>query len=303
MRRVIAAAKNGVAFPCEADGSAFILGCPKGVYSGARTVHSKFVFALESHLKRLVQPTTGIIKDASDDELVAMVKPRVLSTLRAAMDDLHRDNSFPAHQEYKLTLVMQPSPDATSMTQVIKEPGKGDVLCHIGLMGSKEGKHIKVEVAGTPRQNPLVKDLQWAKDRQALYDAMSPDTEELILMDPASRLLYEASQSNFFVVQDDVVVTADDGILKGTMRDLVLESCEALGIPVRLAPPAMDDVDRWSGAFLTSTSRFVLPIQHLVYATPAHKNRDVRFGTCPVVERLKAHVLAAVASHATQVFD
>ncbi|KDO24001.1 hypothetical protein SPRG_10698 [Saprolegnia parasitica CBS 223.65] len=294
----MAAAKNGVAIPCEKDGSAFILACPKGVYSGARTVQSKFVFALESHLKRLVQPTPGIVKDASDDELVKLVKPRVLSTLRAAMQDLQRDNTFPPHQEYKLTLVMQPSADATSMTQVIQEPGKGDVLCHIGLMGSKEGKYIQVEVAGTPRKNPLVKDLQWAKDRQALYDAMRPDTEELVLMEPSTRLLYEASQSNFFVVQDETVVTADDGILKGTMRDLVLEACDALSIPVRLTPPSMDDAPRWSGAFLTSTSRFVLPIQHLIYDAG-----DITFPPCPIVTKLQAHVLATVKSHATKVFD
>ncbi|OQS03814.1 thioredoxin [Thraustotheca clavata] len=303
MRRAIAAAKNGVAFPYDKDGSAFTLACPKGVYSGARTVNSKFIFAFESHLKRLVQPTSGIVKDASDEELVDLVKPRVLSTLRAAMDDLKLNHSFPPTQEFKITLIVQPSADATSMTQVVKEPGKGDVLCHIGLMGSKDGKDIKVQVAGTPRHNPLVKDLQWAKDRQSLYDAMSPDTEELILMDPSTRLLYEASQSNFFAVHGNQVVTANEGILKGTMRDLVLESCEALEIPVVHSPPLVDDAPLWSGAFLSSTSRFVLPIHHFEYQTKDGVNTTVDYSPCPTIEKLRQHVLATVQSHSTMVFD
>ncbi|ETV70966.1 hypothetical protein H257_13699 [Aphanomyces astaci] len=306
MRRVlIAAAKNGVAFPYEKDSSALVLSCPQGVYSAARTVNSKFVFALDSHLKRLVQPTKAIVKDASDDELARRVAPRVLATLRAAMDDLKSHHTLPDDQEFKLTMIMQPFPTATKMTDVVGD--HGDVFCHVGLLHPKESSNVKVEVAGQPRSNPLVKDLQWAKDRQALYDAMTPGTEEIILMDPTTRRLYEGSQTNFFVVQNNAVVTAEEGILKGTMRDLVLESCATLKIPVELRSPSLDEVDEWSGAFVTSTSRVLMPIQSFVYPARTEDGgsitREKTWASCSIVDRLHRHMFETVQSHSTKVFD
>ncbi|KAF0698596.1 Aste57867_10790 [Aphanomyces stellatus] len=328
MRRVIAAAKNGVAFPYEKDSSALVLSCPQGVYSSARTVHSKFIFALESHLKRLgasvhlathvmtvgfplVQPTKTILKDAGDDELAQLVKPRVLATLRAAMDDLKQQNAFSDDQEFKLTMIMQPFPTATKMTDVVAN--QGDIYCHVGVMCAKDAKNVRVEVAGQPRNNPLVKDLQWAKDREALYAAMSPNTEEIILMDPNTRWLYEGSQTNFYVVQNNRVVTAEEGILKGTMRDLVVESCAALGIPVELRSPRLDEVDEWSGAFLTSTSRVLMPIKTFAYPAKEEGGHSgsakkptaekVWPSTCSIIDRLSAHMFKTVQTHATKVFD
>ncbi|ETV99136.1 hypothetical protein H310_08545 [Aphanomyces invadans] len=304
-RALVAAAKNGVAFPYEKDSSALVLSCPQGVYSAARTVHSTFVFALDSHLKRLVQPTKAIVKDATDDELARRIAPRVLATLRAAMVDLKSHHTLPDDQEFKLTMIMQPYPTATNMTEVVE--GQGDILCHVGLLCPKESSNVKVEVAGQPRNNPLVKDLQWAKDRQALYEAMTPGTEEIILMDPKTRRLFEGSQTNFFVVQNNAVVTAEEGILKGTMRDLVLESCATLSIPVELRSPSLDEIDEWSGAFITSTSRVIMPIQTFVYHVPAEgggsARREKTLSSCSIVHALYQHMFKTVQSHATKVFD
>jgi branched-subunit amino acid aminotransferase/4-amino-4-deoxychorismate lyase len=148
-----------------------------------------------------------------------------------------------------------------------------------------------------------VKDLQWAKDRQALYDAMAPDTEELLLMDPATQSLLEGSQTNFFVVdKQGRVLTAEDGILKGTMRDLVLKSCAVLGIPVVFQAPCWRDVLDWSGAFLTSTSRLVMPIDRIVMMSNSASAASFRFAPCPVIAQLVSQVLLDIQRHSTQVF-
>jgi hypothetical protein len=63
--------------------------------------------------------------------------------------------------------------------------------------------------------------------------------------------------------QDGVVYTAGSGVLEGTVRRLVLEVCATNGIPVSVTAPRLSDIDQWDGAFLTSTSRLVLPIDYV----------------------------------------
>jgi len=50
---------------------------------------------------------------------------------------------------------------------------------------------------------------------------------------------------------------------EGSIRQMVLEGCAQAGIGVVLSPPNVADVARWEGAFVTSTSRLVLPIDVL----------------------------------------
>lgn len=64
---------------------------------------------------------------------------------------------------------------------------------------------------------------------------------------------------------DGIVYTADTGVLHGTVRTMALAACAKLGIPVVLQPPPKpSDTSPWQGAFLTSTSRLVLPIDALI---------------------------------------
>ncbi len=70
-----------------------------------------------------------------------MAAPRVLSTLRAAMDDLTRDQTFPVNQEFKLTMIMQPHDNVSCMTQVVQvsayhEPLKDLDFHQIDILGS-----------------------------------------------------------------------------------------------------------------------------------------------------------------------
>jgi len=66
-----------------------------------------------------------------------------------------------------------------------------------------------------------------------------------------------------------VLYTAGAGILEGTVRRLVLEVCASTpGMPrVELRAPRVQDLaaGRWAGAFITSTSRLVLPIDEVAF--------------------------------------
>lgn len=62
------------------------------------------------------------------------------------------------------------------------------------------------------------------------------------------------------------MVTADEGVLAGTVRSLVLDACKAHGIGVDFRPPTMAELQAgaFEGALLSSTSRLALPISHIV---------------------------------------
>lgn len=70
--------------------------------------------------------------------------------------------------------------------------------------------------------------------------------------------------SNFFAIVDGKLCTAGDGILLGTVRDLVIKQCIEHGIEVQLRPPKITEIDRWEGCMISSTSRLALPVDQVI---------------------------------------
>ena len=59
----------------------------------------------------------------------------------------------------------------------------------------------------------------------------------------------------------ETVYTAEAGVLSGTTRDYILKIAEELQIPVVLRPLNMNEIDSLDEAFISSTSRSILPIR------------------------------------------
>jgi branched-subunit amino acid aminotransferase/4-amino-4-deoxychorismate lyase len=70
--------------------------------------------------------------------------------------------------------------------------------------------------------------------------------------------------SNFFAIIDGKLCTAGDGILLGTVRDLVIKQCKEHGVDVQLRPPSLSDIDAWEGCLISSTSRLALPVDEII---------------------------------------
>jgi hypothetical protein len=97
-----------------------------------------------------------------------------------------------------------------------------------------------------PRVNAKAKDSEWVRQRQALEASKPGDANEVILVTPGDGGgdtgdhggggLLEGLTSNFFVVQGGAVVTAEEGVLSGTVRQLVLK----VGGCRFLRPPAVE---------------------------------------------------------------
>ena len=155
-----------------------------------------------------------------------------------------------------------------------QRPFQSVLYCHVGILpqssNSTQNKHIQVLIHGHGRENALAKDSKWVSDRKSLTSTptLSSSTtpqkcEEIILLNDNGELL-EGTQTNFYVVKDRTIITANEGILYGSVRDSVLRVCNANDIHVELRPPTLDDLRHASGVFITSTSRLVMPVHEVI---------------------------------------
>ncbi|OMH86161.1 hypothetical protein AX774_g275 [Zancudomyces culisetae] len=152
------------------------------------------------------------------------------------------------------------------------------------------------------RHNPNVKGISWMLEREKMEELIVPPINEVVLVDPYKLGCYEGISSNFFVTQFSSgketeyssyrLVTAPlDVVLKGTIMDLLLKICQKYGIAVDYRLPLLSELQTgaWSGAFVTSTSRLVLPI-YSVKIFDRHEPYYLESGACPLVKFLALRV-------------
>ncbi|MFS4492228.1 aminotransferase class IV [Maribacter sp. 2308TA10-17] len=75
----------------------------------------------------------------------------------------------------------------------------------------------------------------------------------------------EASHSNIFFVQGETVFThpADEKILNGITREIVIQLCKDNGIPIHEKAIAHEDISKMDEAFLTGTSTQIASIKQI----------------------------------------
>ncbi|CAG9461704.1 unnamed protein product [Pedinophyceae sp. YPF-701] len=288
-------AVEGDARPCQTDPGTWLKESPSGAYTTARTVDQNMVLELDFHITRLATSARLMLAEqlgvapeavpaavnagaedapAPDDRLSqfqcltdeAELGPRVRKSLRAAVKSFLSTREFYGG-ELKLTVLVT--------WDLAAGPNSVRVQSHVAPMGSRPAPPVKIEVMGAPRQNALAKDSEWVKQRTSLEAAKAKDTQEVVLAHPDGNgdlELLEGLSSNFFAVMDGKVVTADEGILPGTVRAVLLEACKRENIPVELRPPLLSEAPRWEGALIASTSRFALPVHEVV--VPASTRGD-----------------------------
>jgi hypothetical protein len=177
------------------------------------------------------------------------------------------------------------------------DSGGSLLLTHAQRLSPRRPPPILVEAFGAPRSSAAAKDSAWVAQRRGLEAARGAGVEEVLLVGAGGRAL-EGLQTNFFAVDGGGVVrTAGEGVLEGTVRALVLAVCAREGIPVALEAPALGGAAGWRAAFLTSTSRLLLPVDAVAWGAAGEQRREpVALGSRadPLVARLEALVEAEV---------
>ena len=132
--------------------------------------------------------------------------------------------------------------------------------------------------------------------------------------------LLEGTQTNFYVVTNtSTVITANEGILFGSVRDSVLRVCDLHGITVELRPPTLEDLRYASGVFITSTSRLVMPVHEVVLGDLQSSSLDTdgdqkkkdddelptsyHYPNCATTENIRKWVLEDVETRSTSIYN
>jgi branched-subunit amino acid aminotransferase/4-amino-4-deoxychorismate lyase len=110
------------------------------------------------------------------------------------------------------------------------------------------------------RALPHAKSLNTLVNHLARMNAVKAGEHEGLLVDRAL-CVTEGSSSNLFIVQDGVLLTApDEDVLAGVTQLELLKLAGEMGLPVLQRPLPLAEQVHWNEAFLTSTSRHVLPL-------------------------------------------
>ncbi|KAJ1931684.1 hypothetical protein FBU59_006630, partial [Linderina macrospora] len=158
-----------------------------------------------------------------------------------------------------------------------------------------------VRFAAGKRSNPEIKTLDWVHQRARLEALIQPPVNEVVLVEGMQ--FFEGLSSNFFVTRRsptsflgyELVSAPLDRVLLGTVMKNVLDICKQDGIRVVFEPDV--ELDRWSGAFVSSTSRLVLPVSRVVL--PDGQVADLSVD--PLVTHLRRRVLELAVSRSVEI--
>lgn len=254
----------------------------EAVYENFRT-YGGTPLLLDRHLERLRRSAAflEIPVPATDEEIA----DRIARTCRAA----------PGPGERSVRVVLSAGTEAEGpVLLVLARP-----LPPLPVDPEREGVGVLLSGftrASAPGGMPAgVKTTALALARRAVREAERVGAHEAILRG-ADGGLAEGATSNLFVVEDGAVRTppGDGGILPGITRELVIETLAALEIEFAERPLAPARLARADEAFLTSSSREVLPVGWTV--TPDGCRGPIGAGRPgPVTLRILAGYRRAVA--------
>ena len=209
----------------------------RGIYTVSRTWRRTQTLMLDAHLARL--------EDSAQQENIALSYDR--RRLRAALRRMILDCRF-GDVRFRITVAAQ-KPDEMILTLEPFRPPARALIEH-GAAGMTSSAAV--------RHHPAAKTIDWMHDRKALEQAMPAAIYETFLVDSQGYLL-EGLSSNFFAVLNGQLRTAGQAVLAGISRRIVFQICRGI-IPLRKAAPRLDDIPRFSEAFLTSSSRGIIPV-------------------------------------------
>ena len=219
---------------------------PKGAYTTFRTYDGMGVLRLSKHMDRLEETArlAGYEIELDRDEMKG--------TLNAILG-------------------FTPSPSGPNFERRVRVTI--DLERHIGRIyiateplavpaSEKYEQGIICRTAEAHRDNPKAKLSSFLARAEEIRKEEQDPFDEILMVSPEGNLL-EGLSSNFFGVIGNTVYTAEEGVLSGTTRDFILKCAADLKIPVEFKPIKKNEIDNLYEAFISSTSRSILPIRSI----------------------------------------
>lgn len=217
---------------------------PEGYYSTFRTFDGcTRVLGFTAHLRRLYEPVP------TPDVSVSSLRRQLLALLEPYRPD-----------EARVRLLMTKQ----GQTYIAVEPLKP-------LSGEVYEKGARVETIAMHRESPRLKSTAFIgmSDAARKHIAQEGIFEALLVKD--GRILEGMTSNFFYVVGRDAIPpylgTARDDILLGVTRQTVIEIARSRGLEVRYQSLKRDQLEAASEAFITSSSRGIIPVIQIDHVT------------------------------------
>jgi branched-chain amino acid aminotransferase len=219
------------------------LNLPKGVYTTLRTYHGEMIFRFSKHVERLIESArlTGCKVPVSAEAITEI--------LRIAINE-HQNLNLNLKLRVHVDTTIQPG-DIYLFTESLSEPSRVE-----------RTTGVRVNTRIMHRENPLAKSTAFIVEAEALRSTMTSDVNEIILVSDDGGIL-EGLSSNVFIIRDEKIITAGEGILAGITRSVVLDALIHLNIPINFESYPISELTRSNECFITSTSRGVLAVRSI----------------------------------------
>lgn len=211
---------------------------PDGAYTSFRTFYGNRVLHLEDHIKRLEESSRLANKPVQLNSAV----------IRKALKQVVDNQS--GEKRIRLTVDLEQKPGQLYITSEIWSPLPPESYLH----------GVKTITKRLRRLNPKAKLTHFINNGKVL--SLPTGVNEILMVDDDDVIL-EGMSSNFFVVCEGKIWTEEQRVLSGITRLLVLEIIKSRKIPVVLEGIKLQNIPRIQEAFITSSSRGVLPVRQI----------------------------------------
>ena len=212
---------------------------PEGVYDVTRTYAGGRALLLGAYFERLERSA----------QLEGMVIEIDRQETRWAIRHLLGQSGF---EEARLRLtVPREAPQNLIIALADYAPYKSELQ-------KAKARGVKVATVEIARRNPAAKTNDWVHERAEAKATLPDDVYEGIIVDEDGKLL-EGFSSNFYVVRQGSLHTADEDILSGIARRILLEVAPNV-LSVELAAPSKGQLSSFDEAMLTSSGRGAVPV-------------------------------------------
>ena len=228
----------------------------EGVYETLRTYDGR-PFLFDRHLRRL-RHSAG---------LMALPIPLSDAGIAGRVDETLRASELTAREAYIRILVTRGVGELTYDPADCPEPTVVVIVKEqIDPPSEAYREGVSVVLVEVIRNhpgtvNPIIKSNNLLNSALAMQEALRRGAFEGVMRNYRGELA-ECTTSNIFVVKQGAALTppVDAGLLPGITREFLFEVGADVGIPVREATLWDEDLCRAEEAFLTSTTREIVPI-------------------------------------------
>ena len=208
---------------------------PNGAYTTLRTYDTDRIIGLSAHLQRLIESS----------QLLQRPYPIDLGALRLALREVIARERMLA---LRLRITVPLDIDQIFISVEPFEVYPADFY----------QRGVRCATTRLSRHTPQAKSTDFIAPSRETKAAIDPGIHELLIVNRAGEIL-EGISSNFYAVVDGVLRTAGKDVLEGITRRIVLQEAAAV-LPIEYRPLKVAELDRVTEAFITSSSREVMPV-------------------------------------------